>query len=134
MEKESRLLLAILRMIVKNQADENIHIIGFLKDMGIYTFFNQINAICVDYLGFSEIDFPTIIRNQELEERILMDILSPEFDEKKPNGSLFTVVCFKLRCWWRNRWKNRLVYNDSLMMTFITLVWSHLKRFETIKY
>ena len=81
-------------------------IIGFLKNMGIYTFFNQINAICVDHLGFSEKHFPTIRRNQELEERILMDILSPEFDEKKTNGGLFTVVWFKLRRWWANKWKH----------------------------
>lgn len=108
-------------------------IIGFLKDMGIYTFFNQINAICVDYLGFSEKDFPTIRRNQELEKRILMDILSPEFDEKKPNGSLFTVVWFKLRRWWANKWKHQLVYNDNLPSIFATLALSHLKRIKTIK-
>ena len=109
------------------------YIIGFLKDMGIYTFFNQINAICVDYLGFSEKDFPTIRRNQELEKRILMDILSPEFDEKKPNGSLFTVVWFKLRRWWANKWKHQLVYNDNLPSIFATLALSHLKRVKTIK-
>lgn len=108
-------------------------IIGFLKDMGIYTFFNQINAICVDYLGFSEKDFPAIRRNQELEERILMDILSPEFDEEKPNGSLFTVVWFKLRRWWANKWKHQLVYKDNLPSIFATLALSHLKRFKTIK-
>lgn len=108
-------------------------IIGFLKDMGIYTFFNQINAICVDYLGFSEKDFPTIRRNKELEERILMDILSPEFDEKKPDGKLFTVVWFKLRRWWANKWKHQLVYNDNLPAIFATLALSHLKRIKTIK-
>lgn len=107
--------------------------IGFLKDLGIYTFFNQINAICVDHLGFSETYFPDIRRNQELEERILMDILSPEFNEKKPNGSLFTVVWFKLRRWWANKWKHQLVYNDNLLMTFATLALSHLKRIKTIK-
>ncbi len=108
-------------------------IIGFLKEMGIYTFFNQINAICVDHLGFSEKDFPTIIRNQDLEERILMDIFSPEFDEKKPNGSFFTIVRFKLRRWWANRWKHQLVYNDNLPSIFVTLALSHLKRIKTIK-
>ena len=108
-------------------------VIVFLKDMGIYTFFNQINAICVDYLGLSEKDFPAIIRDQELEERILMDILCPEFDEKKPNGSLFTIVMFKLRRWWVNRWKHQLVYNDNLPTIFATLALSHLKRIKTIK-
>ena len=108
-------------------------IIGTLKDMGIYTFFNQINAICVDYLEFSEKDFPSIRRDQELKERILMDILSPEFDEEKPNGSLFTVVWFKLRRWWTNKWKHQLVYKNNLPSIFATLALSHLKRFKTIK-
>lgn len=107
--------------------------ISFLKEICLYTFFNQINAICVDYLGFSEKDFLTIRRNQELEERILMDILSPEFAEKKPNGSLFTVVWFKLRRWWANKWKHQLVYNDNLPSIFATLALSHLKRIKTIK-
>lgn len=108
-------------------------IIGFLKDMEIYTFFNQINAICVDYLGFSEKDFPAIRRNQELEERILKDIFHPEFEEKKPNGGLLAILRFKTKRWWSNRWKHQLVYNDSLTMTFATLALSHLRRIKTIK-
>lgn len=44
--------------------------IGFLKEIGIYTFFYQINAICVDYWGFPEKNFPAIRRNDTLEKRI----------------------------------------------------------------
>lgn len=108
-------------------------IIGFLKDMEIYTFFNQINAICIDTLGFSEDIFPRIERNPYWEQRILKDILHPEFEEKKPNGGLLAILRFKTKRWWSNRWKHQLVYNDSLTMTFATLAWSHLKRFKTIK-
>ena len=107
--------------------------IDFLKEIGLYTFFNQINAICVDYLGFEEKDFPAINRGQRSEKRILLDILSPEFDVQKPKGSLLSIVCFKLKRWWANRWKHQLVYNDNLLMTFVTLTWSHLVRFKTIK-
>ena len=107
--------------------------IAFLKEIGLYTFFNQINAICVDHLGFSEKDFPTIRRNQELEERILCDILHPEFAEKKPSFGLFSIIAFKLHRWWHNRWKHKLIYKDRLWVTFVTLMLSHLKRIETIK-
>lgn len=107
--------------------------IDFLNEIGIYTFFNQINAICVDYLGFAEADFPTIERHPQMEKRIMRDVLHPEFDEEKPCGGVAAIVKFKLRRWWRNRWKHRLVYHDSLLVTFATLAWSHLKRFETIK-
>ena len=106
--------------------------IDFLKEIGIYTFFNQINAICVDYLGFSETCFPLIKRNKGLEERILMDILHPEFSEEKPASGLIPILKFKFRRWWHNRWKHPLVYNEWLLPMFLTLLWSHLRRFKTI--
>ena len=107
--------------------------IGFLKEIGMDVFFHQINAICVDFLGFAEADFPTIERNAQMEQRILMDVLRPEFDEERPNGGLMSIIWFKYKRWWANRWKHQLVYHDSLLSTFATLAWSHLKRFETIK-
>lgn len=107
--------------------------IDFLKEIGLYTFFYQINAICVDYLGFSESCFPVIERNKVLEERILMDILHPEFAEGKPTSGLVSVLTFKLRRWWHNRWKHPLVYKEWLLPMFLTLLWSHLRRWKTIK-
>ncbi len=107
--------------------------IDFLKEIGINTFFNQINAICVDYLGFSESCFPTIERNKDLEERILMDILHPEFAEEKPASGLIPILTFKFHRWWHNRWKHPLVYKEWLLPMFLTLLWSHLRRWGTIK-
>ena len=107
--------------------------IEFLKEIGLYDFFNVVNAICVSNIGFSENVFPPIERQKQMEERILNDIFRPESDEKKPHVGLFAVLSFKTRRWWRNRWKHQLVYNDNLIMTFMTLAWSHLMRFETIK-
>lgn len=105
----------------------------FLKEIGLYQFFNHINAICTDSLGFAEDIFPRIERNPYWEQRILKDILHPEFEVTKPKKGLFAIIWFKAMRWWRNRWKHQLVYNDSLLMTFVTLAWSHLKRFKTIK-
>lgn len=107
--------------------------IDFLKEIGLYKFFNQINAICVDYLGFSESCFPLIERNKELEERILMDILHPEFAKKKPISGFIPILTFKIKRWWHNRWKHPLIYKESLLPMFLTLLWSHLKRYKTIK-
>lgn len=107
--------------------------ITFLKEIGLYTFFNQINTICVDYLGFSEASFPVINRNDNLETRILADILHPEFAEEKPSEGLLPILMFKLRRWWHNRWKHPLVYKEWLLPMFLTLLWSHLRRIKTIK-
>lgn len=108
-------------------------VVPFLKEMEIWTFFNQINAICVDYLGFREDCFTPIERKDDLEIRILEDILNPEFTEEKPAGGLLKVLVFKFRRWWNNRWKHPLVYKEWLLPMFLTLLWSHLRRFETIK-
>ena len=105
----------------------------FLNEIGLMTFFHQINAICVDYLGFSESTFPTIKRNTDLEERILADILHPEFAEEKPKAGLPYILVFKCRRWWHNRWKHTLVYKEPLLSIFLTLAWSHLKHIKTIK-
>lgn len=115
-----------------HEVDWNATIL-FLKEIGLYHFFNHINAICSDNLGFAEDIFPKIERNHYWEQRILKDILHPEFEDKKPNDGLLAILMFKTKRWWRNRWKHQMVYNDSLLMTFATLAWSHLKRFKTIK-
>ena len=104
----------------------------FLRQMGIWTFFNQINAICADFLGLELKDVPAIERNAELEMRILEDILHPEFAEEKPKAIL-PVLAFKARRWWHNRWKHPLVYNEWWLPMLLTLVWSHLRRIKTIK-
>lgn len=106
--------------------------IPFLQEIGLYTFFNQINAICVDYLGFEENAYPMIERNPMLEKRILSDILHPEFAEEKPTSSLAAILRFKFRRWWHNRWKHPLIYKEWLLPMFLTLLWSHLRRFRTI--
>lgn len=115
---------------------ENVHwenIVPFLKDMGIWTFFNQINAICEDYLGISlPSSIPHIERQKQLEKRIFDDVLQPEFYQEKPK-KLFPILIFKAKRWWYNRWKHPLVYKEWLLPMFFTLLWSHLKRIDTIK-
>lgn len=107
--------------------------ITFLKEIGLYTFFCQINAICIDYLGFDETVFPSVERKEGLEGRIIADILHPEFAEEKPSSGLLTILTFKFRRWWHNRWKHPLVYKEWLLPMFLTLLWSHLRRYKTIK-
>lgn len=109
-----------------------VEVAPFLRQMGIWTFFNQINAICADCLGLELRNVPAIERNSELEMRILEDILHPEFAEEKPKA-LLPVLAFKARRWWHNRWKHPLVYNEWWLPMLLTLAWSHLRRFSTIK-
>ena len=108
-------------------------VLSTLKKVGIYRFFQQTNAICVDYLGFSESSFPHIERDAALEERIINDILTPEFDKEKPKGNTLQVIIFKIRRFFANRWKRELVFREGIW----TQLWygsiAHLRRFGTIR-
>ena len=104
-----------------------------LRKVGGYRLFHQINAICVDYLGFSESSFPKIERDNALERRIIEDICAPEFNETKPDGNTIQVIWFKTRRFFANRWKRRLVYRDGLWSQLCYGSMAHLRRFRTIK-
>ena len=104
-----------------------------LRKVGIYRFFQQINAICVDYLGFSESSFPQIEREASLERRIIEDILSPEFGEEKPEGNTLQVICFKTRRFFANRWKRELVYREGIWSQLWYGSIAHIRRYNTIK-
>ena len=104
-----------------------------LKSVGIYRLFQQINAICVDYLGFAESSFPQIEREVALERRIIEDILSPEFCEEKPEGNTLQVICFKTRRFFANRWKRELVYREGIWSQLWHGTIAHLRRYNTIK-
>ena len=104
-----------------------------LRKVGGYRLFHQINAICVDYLGFSESSFPKIERDNALERRIIEDICAPEFNETKPDGNTIQVIWFKTRRFFANRWKRRLVYRDGLWSQLWYGSIAHLRRFRTIK-
>ena len=112
-------------------------------------FYNCINAICVGDLGFdvkifpsvkltsstsdstqdssNKFDSPSLLPqfDPSLKERILNDILSPEFQGDEPQG-FFTRIAFKYRRWQANAWKQELCYPESRWETFWSGVWNHL--------
>ena len=94
-------------------------------------FLNCLNAICIDHLGLDAALFPAFLRNAELENRVLNEILSPEFPQDVPSG-LLRAVWFKTRRWWAHRWKHCMVYDEALTGAFFHSVWAHLKRPKSI--
>ena len=75
-------------------------------------FYNCINAICVEDLGFNPNIFPSVQNLPGLKEKVLNDILDPEFTRETPDG-LFQKWTFKYRRWRGNRWKQELCYKES---------------------
>ena len=88
-------------------------------------FYNCINAICVGDLGFDVKIFPSVQFDPVLKDRVLADILSPEWTSTEPRG-FFKRMAYKYRRWQGNAWKQRLCYPESRFETFFTGLWSHI--------
>lgn len=100
----------------------------------MHKFLDCINAICIDHLGLPSDYIPEFERNSKLEERVWNEILHPEFNMQCPkNAGYIKSWSFMLRRWWSNRWKHRIVYNESLAKTFIVQLWSHLLKPKSLK-
>ena len=96
-------------------------------------FADAITALCIDHLGMKRDVVPGVERDAKLENRILNDILYAEFSEEKPEG-LLRIVWWKTRRFFANRWKHKLVYNESWLWTFFQSSWAHLIKPKTITH
>ena len=64
-------------------------------------------------------------QDERLVERVIADILSPEFKEHE-DGSLISGLWIKPRRFWKNRWKHNLCYKDSWISGFIWTTYAKL--------
>ena len=96
-----------------------------LRKYHMKDFFNCINAICVEELGFSSGMFPSIQFSPDLKEKVLHDILSPEFTIVEPD-SLIPRLLYKYKRWYGNGWIQELCYDDSRISGFISNLWAHV--------
>ena len=100
---------------------------GVLEEYGMSQFFHCVNAICVEDLGFAEEVFPKGDFDPLLKQRILTDILAPEYPREEPVGFI-PKMTYKYRRWQGNAWKQRLVYDDNRFVSFWTGLGEHLFR------
>lgn len=108
---------------------------GWLEDVlakyGMMPMYQIINAICVDDLGFDATIFPSYDVDYNLKERVLNEILEPEFGFGLPGG-LRERTLFKIRRWFGSTWKHKLCYKESAWSAFWSGVWSHLLKPSSI--
>ena len=105
--------------------------LSVLDDFHMRGFFNIVNAICVNDLGFSLELFPEISADVALREKVLNEVLSPEFSADLPKNLINRVV-FKFRRWKANEWKHQLCYKESMWSAFWSGVWNHLLKPSSI--
>ncbi len=103
------------------------------RAQNMHRFLHCMNALAIDALGISPDCFPPFERDAALEQRVLNDILYPEFDEQPPHGNIIRGLIFKFRRWWANRWKHRIVYRENLLQTFFVQLYSHLLKPKSLK-
>lgn len=113
-----------------NEIDWN-WLLELMESFHMKDFFNLINAICVDDLGFSSNIFPEVRFLPELKERVLSDILVPSFGAAKPSGFI-TRIAYKYRRWQGNAWKQELCYNESRWESFWYGLWAHILKPSSI--
>ncbi len=107
---------------------------NFSRKQNMLRFLLCLNALAVDVMGIDAALMPPFTRDRQLEQRVLADILKPEFSETEPaEAGLARRVAFRTKRWWANRWKHRICYRESLWLTFLVQVRSHLMKPDTLK-
>lgn len=104
---------------------------GMLAQCHMKEFFNLINAICVEDLGSRSEIFPSVQFNPSLKERVLEDILEPEYGAAEPSSLLLRLI-YKYRRWQGNAWKQEMCYGENRWSSFWTLLRSHIIRPKTV--
>ena len=102
-----------------------------LEHFGMKKLYDIFNAICVGDLGFNVNIFPQVQFDPMMKDRVLNDILSPEFTEIEKGGFLRRAV-FKYRRWMANAWKHELCFSESMWSAFWSGVKSHLLKPSSI--
>ncbi len=96
-----------------------------LKTYDMTEFFDIVNAICVQDLGFDASDYPYVSINVESKYRVLSDMIFPEFSQVEPEGQCAKLF-YKLRRRRANTWKRSICYNDEGVKSFLNSLMSHI--------
>ncbi len=100
-------------------------LIDLLEKYHMKDFFNLINAICVEDLGFPVRIFPEVQFVPELKERVLSDILNPKYTAAEPKRFLPRVI-YKYKRWQGNAWKQGMCYGESRWSAFWSGIWAKI--------
>lgn len=98
---------------------------GMLDKFHMKEFVSCINAICAENLGFPVDIFPAVQFIPELKERVLEDILEPEYTAAEPKG-FFPRVIYKYKRWQGNAWKQKMCYGECRWVMFWSGIWAKI--------
>lgn len=95
-------------------------------------FLDAINGICVNALGYQADKFPIEHQDDKLEHKVLSEILTCTDNphHPQPECSFMEKVSYdfhKASRMWKNRWKYKIVYDESLLESFLWKAQSRMK-------
>ena len=115
--------------VAKNNIDWN-YVYEVMHQANMHKFLDAINSICIDYLGYDSKSFYIEKRNDKLRDKVLEDILCPVFQGNMPSMSYKISYGWTKTCrMWHNRWKYSIVYDESLLTSFLYSALNRIKRF-----
>lgn len=101
------------------------------EEYGMLRFFNIVNAICVEDLGFDQSLFPTISYLPMLKDKVLNEIFSSVYENDMTSNIILRQVN-RYRRWRSNAWKHELCFKESMWSAFWSGVWGHLLKPKSI--
>ena len=106
-------------------------LVVLLEKYHMKDFYNCINAISVENLGFPVNIFQSVQFDPNLKEKIFNDIINPKFTEIEPGGFIQRMI-YKYRRWQGNAWKQELCYPESRSLTFFKGLRAHMAKPKSI--
>ena len=98
---------------------------GVLDENGMMPFFNIVNAICVEDLGFDAGIFPSVQFLPLQKDRVLNEIFTYKYEDDL-TLNFFMRQVHRFQRWNGNGWKHELCYKESMWSAFWSGVWGHL--------
>ena len=110
-----------------------MELIKILRRENMDRFLAIVNRLAFLFTGFRSVAMEDTVKVDEaLFERVLGDIIHPEWNEQHPlTRNPFKIFIYRFRRWRAGSWKHRIVYTESLCLTFIMQVFSHLYKPKT---
>lgn len=105
-------------------------LLPFVKELNMHHFLDAVNYVCYSNLGFEKNLFKGF-GSSYYGETVYADLFNPENFMPKEIGFV-KYVWQSGQNWWRNRWRHKIVYSDSLFSTLVYQLIAHLIKPETL--
>lgn len=90
---------------------------GIMEQYHMKDFYNCLNAICVEDLGFDASIFRGVQFIPAIKDKVLADIINPKFGLEEPR-KMIPSLKYKYRRWRDSAWKQNLCFKESRMEIF----------------